>query len=140
MVYSHLQEHKDLETVIRGYALLKEKVKAPPLVIVGGKDNLRYLRLLEALVDEKNLHEYVKFTGGFDRKYVGELIRNSLCVIFPSLVETMPVTLAEEMLCGAAIVACDSGVTPGIAGDSVCLLYTSPSPRDRTRSRMPSSA
>ncbi len=25
-------------------------------------------------------------------------------------------------------------------GDTVCLLYTSPSPRDRTRSRMPSSA
>ena len=26
------------------------------------------------------------------------------------------------------------------AGDYTCLLYTSPSPRDRTRSRMPSSA
>ena len=26
------------------------------------------------------------------------------------------------------------------SGDSICLLYTSPSPRDRTRSRMPSSA
>ena len=26
------------------------------------------------------------------------------------------------------------------AGDRICLLYTSPSPRDRTRSRMPSSA
>ena len=26
------------------------------------------------------------------------------------------------------------------ATDSICLLYTSPSPRDRTRSRMPSSA
>ena len=26
------------------------------------------------------------------------------------------------------------------AADKVCLLYTSPSPRDRTRSRMPSSA
>ena len=25
-------------------------------------------------------------------------------------------------------------------GSSICLLYTSPSPRDRTRSRMPSSA
>ena len=25
-------------------------------------------------------------------------------------------------------------------GDTICLLYTSPSPRDRTRSRMPSSA
>ena len=31
----------------------------------------------------------------------------------------------------------DSGVRQG---DEVCLLYTSPSPRDRTRSRMPSSA
>ena len=29
---------------------------------------------------------------------------------------------------------------PGSVGDCSCLLYTSPSPRDRTRSRMPSSA
>ena len=29
---------------------------------------------------------------------------------------------------------------PSIAWDISCLLYTSPSPRDRTRSRMPSSA
>ena len=28
----------------------------------------------------------------------------------------------------------------GAATDQICLLYTSPSPRDRTRSRMPSSA
>ena len=27
-----------------------------------------------------------------------------------------------------------------LAFDTICLLYTSPSPRDRTRSRMPSSA
>ena len=26
------------------------------------------------------------------------------------------------------------------SGEGICLLYTSPSPRDRTRSRMPSSA
>ena len=29
---------------------------------------------------------------------------------------------------------------PMVHNDTVCLLYTSPSPRDRTRSRMPSSA
>ena len=35
----------------------------------------------------------------------------------------------------------DSFVTiGGFAQDTLCLLYTSPSPRDRTRSRMPSSA
>ena len=32
----------------------------------------------------------------------------------------------------------DEAVRTGVARD--CLLYTSPSPRDRTRSRMPSSA
>ena len=31
-------------------------------------------------------------------------------------------------------------VIAGLTGDTPCLLYTSPSPRDRTRSRMPSSA
>ena len=31
-------------------------------------------------------------------------------------------------------------VTPGFIDVHTCLLYTSPSPRDRTRSRMPSSA
>ena len=32
------------------------------------------------------------------------------------------------------------GATPGIEQLIICLLYTSPSPRDRTSSRMPSSA
>ena len=32
------------------------------------------------------------------------------------------------------------GIARGSGGGKTCLLYTSPSPRDRTRSRMPSSA
>ena len=35
---------------------------------------------------------------------------------------------------------CEMFVEQSAAGDGICLLYTSPSPRDRTRSRMPSSA
>ena len=34
----------------------------------------------------------------------------------------------------------DTDDAPEVISDSLCLLYTSPSPRDRTRSRMPSSA
>ena len=33
-----------------------------------------------------------------------------------------------------------TGLDPLVAMSWICLLYTSPSPRDRTRSRMPSSA
>ena len=35
---------------------------------------------------------------------------------------------------------CDKGNLPPIAETDICLLYTSPSPRDRQKSRMPSSA
>ena len=46
---------------------------------------------------------------------------------------------------GADIIECGLGHSANIGDgaaiqDSTCLLYTSPSPRDRTRSRMPSSA
>ena len=34
----------------------------------------------------------------------------------------------------------DAPLSPGAVLQQICLLYTSPSPRDRTRSRMPSSA
>jgi len=45
-----------------------------------------------------------------------------------------------EPIAGEAIafVASETGSSPDIY--MICLLYTSPSPRDRTRSRMPSSA
>ena len=41
---------------------------------------------------------------------------------------------------GTGAAAHFNGGTTEFGIDSVCLLYTSPSPRDRTRSRMPSSA
>ena len=41
---------------------------------------------------------------------------------------------------GEAVRIFTGGVVPDGANHIVCLLYTSPSPRDRTRSRMPSSA
>ena len=60
--------------------------------------------------------------------------------------------LGDPLMQRALVVACLVGlVAPVIGtylvqrrlsllGDGICLLYTSPSPRDRTRSRMPSSA
>ena len=41
---------------------------------------------------------------------------------------------------GDTIFSTNGGSTTTVDGDLTCLLYTSPSPRDRTRSRMPSSA
>ena len=47
---------------------------------------------------------------------------------------------ANDTLNGDAINPTDVTLTETVADPTGCLLYTSPSPRDRTRSRMPSSA
>ena len=51
---------------------------------------------------------------------------------------------AEEGLMRLGIVAALAAeariLSPGVVPMQTCLLYTSPSPRDRTRPRMPSSA
>ena len=54
---------------------------------------------------------------------------------------TAPVILINHALTGNSIVSGKDGWWSEIVGiNRACLLYTSPSPRDRTRSRMPSSA
>ena len=50
------------------------------------------------------------------------------------------VTTTGSAIVGAAVTINVSGVDAGAGIITACLLYTSPSPRDRTRSRMPSSA
>ena len=124
LVYSHMQEHKNLETVITGYALLAREIDAPPLVFVGGTSNKKYTAVIKSMIFQEQIEKKVIFTGQLPRGLVSTLIIKSVCVIFPSLVETMPVTLVEEMMCGGAIIACRSGVIPSIAGDSV--LYYEP--------------
>ena len=56
----------------------------------------------------------------------------------------IPVTVVDSMSMGMglgyAVLAAAHGATQGHSVAGICLLYTSPSPRDRTRSRMPSSA
>ena len=55
-------------------------------------------------------------------------------------IQSIGYDLCSEEACDQVIEAEGLLVTPGLIDVHVCLLYTSPSPRDRTRSRMPSSA
>ena len=49
-------------------------------------------------------------------------------------------TILEYTMSGAGALNCVAQVRAELGVRVCCLLYTSPSPRDRTRSRMPSSA
>ena len=49
--------------------------------------------------------------------------------------------ISSDVVIENSIIMSDCKIDGGLnIKDSICLLYTSPSPRDRTRSRMPSSA
>ena len=81
-----------------------------PMLLV---DRVTNLVLGESIIAYKNITTSEPFfTGHFPGKQV------------------MPGVLIVEAMAQAS----------GILGFKTCLLYTSPSPRDRTRSRMPSSA
>ena len=61
----------------------------------------------------------------------------ALAVIAGALAAT---PASAEITVGVSLGTTGPGSSLGIPYKNACLLYTSPSPRDRTRSRMPSSA
>ena len=81
-----------------------------------------------------------KYAGKKERGYMREIVAKQLPYSYTSfVVETYG---AFGKAAWAVIRSlCDPATRPKFEGDyNACLLYTSPSPRDRTRSRMPSSA
>ena len=56
-----------------------------------------------------------------------------------AIAEVASVEATDFMVAAANPIAAEAGYDV-LASGGTCLLYTSPSPRDRTRSRMPSSA
>ena len=57
--------------------------------------------------------------------------------------ETKSTSLLEQQMISSGLINVqvkEPGILVELKYSSTCLLYTSPSPRDRTRSRMPSSA
>ena len=61
-------------------------------------------------------------------------------LISPSLAEAGTISITTVSKLTIETVKSVSGKSYRMRGTLTCLLYTSPSPRDRTRSRMPSSA
>ena len=55
-------------------------------------------------------------------------------------IDVEEITEAEELFRGAIKVGQEVGQNVGVGMQQICLLYTSPSPRDKRQSRMPSSA
>ena len=75
----------------------------------------------------------------YNDAYLNQIIDTAETVILPMLV-TFKSPIEKVSLTNNVATFTTLGIHEFTEGQSVCLLYTSPSPRDRQKSRMPSSA
>ena len=109
-------------------------------------------KILEGQVDRDSRYNWLTPGTGFRLSFVLQ----SICLTYDLCADAWPADYKKKIVeavmnmkaakmdkggapCNLEDLACASGYPPG-SNHYGCLLYTSPSPRDRTRSRMPSSA
>jgi len=118
------QSYKDNETLLRAFRLLIELRPEVPweLTIAGGGDWRRYQRLAK----EIGVLNRVTFSGFIDEVEIGRLLRRSLCLLSPSVLEGFGNTLVEAMAYGCPVIACNVGAVPEVVGDAALVVQ----PRD----------
>ena len=119
------QESADQEVVRNESPLLIEGVDQPLTPL-----QYHYLSLLQRLIATKSSYQ----TNPEFETWMMEAVKKSVYSALRDCIEANVGDAAKEMLNEEHQVNSNPN-TP-----NTCLLYTSPSPRDRTRSRMPSSA
>ena len=96
-----------------------------------------------------NQDYYLNYPLIYALEHGAELIganQHGVALLFPDpdfllLAGTNPLELVKNRAKPDLVLICGSQNATAVAAHfGICLLYTSPSPRDRTRSRMPSSA
>ncbi len=115
-----LYPNKNLDKVIRAFAMLVKRGYEQNLVIVG-HDWLGYRSVLEELVTELNLVDRVRFCGGVPHREIPSILaRASLFVLF-SNVESFGLPILEAMAAGVPVIVSDSSALPEIAGGAALL-------------------
>ena len=97
---------------------------------------------VERFLQEARFISRIRHVNLIDIFDIGELPDKRLYYVMEKLTgRTLAQSLQGQKMAFANIVTIMNQICAGLsAAHAACLLYTSPSPRDRTRSRMPSSA
>jgi glycosyltransferase involved in cell wall biosynthesis len=109
---------KDLETLIRAFALVHAELPDVRLRLFGGtpKGGERYRERCQALAVELGVGEQVAFEGRVDD--IRDAYVAGTVVVLSSISEGFPYTLIEAMTCGRATVATDVGGVREAVGDT----------------------
>lgn len=124
LVVSHIVEYKRLPEIADAVVRLGAELGDAKVVIAGEVKDPHFARRLDETLARHGLADRIVKIGHVPRGQLGDLMDRSLFTIFPSMVETCPVTLIEMMMAGCAMIVSDQSVMPALCGDAV--LYYDP--------------
>jgi len=111
-----IEPRKNLVTLLRSYALLREWTPAPPLVIAGAR-GWRH-REVFAAVRELALEEHVLLPGYVPREELPLWYNAADLFIYPSLYEGFGLPALEAMACGTPVITSNVSSLPEVVGEA----------------------
>lgn len=114
LVARNLEPIYDLPTALRAFLAIRKVHPAARLIVAGsGPERAR----LDALAAELGVAGAVDFVGRIDNAQMPRLYADSDCLLNPSTVDNMPVSLLEAFASGVPVVSTNAGGIPDMLED-----------------------
>ncbi|WP_374536784.1 glycosyltransferase family 4 protein [Chitinimonas taiwanensis] len=114
VVTRNLEAIYDIPTAIRAFAQLRASFPAARLTVAGSGPELASL---QALVAELGLGEAVRFAGRIENAAIPALYAEADCMLNPSTVDNMPISILEAFASGVPVVSTAAGGIPDMLDD-----------------------
>jgi len=115
--------HKNVERLVRAWALVRERSKEPCRLVLVGKESPFYARLEEKMRD-RHLWNDVVYTGFVPDRHLPHVYAQASLFVFPSLYEGFGLPPLEAMVHGVPVVASSAACIPEIIGEAA--VYVDP--------------
>ncbi len=119
IVTRNLEPIYDIATAIRAFAALRGAFPQARLTVAGSGPERERLR---TQVDALGLGDAVRFSGRIDNADIPALYADADCLLNPSTVDNMPISLLEAFASGVPVVSTDAGGIPDMAEHGVSAL------------------
>lgn len=116
VVTRNLEPIYDMPTAIRAFAVIRKAFANARLTIAGSGPELANLH---ALVDQLQLGNCVRFAGRIDNASIPALYASADCMINPSTVDNMPISILEAFASGVPVVSTRVGGIPDVVAHGV---------------------
>jgi glycosyltransferase involved in cell wall biosynthesis len=116
VVTRNLEPIYDIATAIRALALIRQRMPSVRMTIAGcGPDREKLQALAHHLGQDAAIH----FAGRLVNGDVARLVASASCLLNPSTVDNMPVSILEAFACGVPVVSTRAGGIPDMLEDGV---------------------